>query len=428
MSEAELIEAMRPGTRSPSEARVEGDLGRFGLGLKTASFSQCRCLTVISRKDGRTSAAVWDLDTVVETNEWTLGILETATELKNSRLLGQTGTVVVWDKLDRLAGEGGEINERELDRSSAAVADYLALVFHRFLLGRASGSRSRIELFLNGAAIPPFDPFFTERAFQEPEDVFRYGDSRMKVRTYTLPHFSAVPKEDWERYAGQEGYLKNQGFYVFRGDRLIVYGTWFGLMRQGELTKLTRVALDLPTTLDATWKVDVKKASAQPPPEVRRYLRGLLERMNVTGRKVFRHKGAQATSNERLPVWRRIVTGEDVMYRVDLDHPAIAHLLEQCPTEALRGQVEAVLELVAGGLPLAALYNDVASSPESTLPANLSENALVASATAMAIQLYRKFSNRQRVIAMIRAAEPFSLSWDELEPVVLKVLDSVEEH
>lgn len=424
MSEFELIEAMRPGTKSPDQAREEGDLGRFGLGLKTASFSQCRRLTVISRKGGVTSAAVWDLNKVAETDDWTLGLPDSPTELEAARFLGQCGTVVVWDKLDRLAAEDGEIHEVEFDRSVASVADHLALVFHRFLLGRRG--KTRLELYLNDSPVMPFDPFFSERAFQDPEDVFRYGNTLMKVRTYTLPHFSSVSKVDWEKYAGAEGYVKNQGFYVFRGDRLIVHGTWFGLMRQGELTKLTRVALDLPTTLDSKWKVDVKKASAQPPPEVRRYLRGLLERMSTTGRRVFRHKGTQVTSKERFPVWQRVVAGEQVTYRVDLEHPAIVHLLEQCPPE-LRSRVEAILELVAGGLPLAALYNDVASSPENTLPAGLSAGAMLSSAQSMTIQLYQQFYDRNKVLAMMKVAEPFGSCWSDLESAVLATLDSVEE-
>lgn len=424
MSEAELIEAMRPGTKSPTQAREEGDLGRFGLGLKTASFSQCRRLAVVSRKSGVTSAAIWDLDRVVETNDWTLGLPESPGDLEAAFLLGESGTVVIWEKLDRLAGEDGDIHEGEFDRLLASVADHLALVFHRFLIGRRG--KPRLELFLNGSPIEPFDPFFSERSYQEPEDVFRYGDTLMKVRTYTLPHFSSVSRQDWERYAGKEGYLKNQGFYVFRGDRLIVHGTWFNLMRQGELTKLTRVALDLPTTLDARWKVDVKKASAQPPPEVRRYLRGLLERMSVTGRRVFRHQGTQVTSKERFPVWSRVVAGEQVTYRIDLEHPAIVHLLEQCPSD-LRRQIESILELVARGLPLAALYNDIASSPENTLAAGMSDDAMLSSATSMAVQLYRQFRDRNKVVAMMKVADPFGSCWSEIEPAVLESLGSVEE-
>lgn len=424
MSEAGLVEAMRPGTKSPTDARAEGDLGRFGLGLKTASFSQCRRLTAISRRDGRTSAAIWDLDRVVEEDDWTLQLPDDASSLAEASLLGRDGTVVVWEKLDRLAGEDGEIREEDFARLMATVEEYLALVFHRFLLGR--NGAPKLAIAVNGREIDAFDPFFSRKSFAWPEDYFKIGDTVMRLQTFTLPHYSSVSKSEWERHAGAEGYVKNQGFYVFRGNRLIVYGTWFSLMRQGELTKLTRVALDLPTSFDGHWKVDVKKASAQPPSEVRKYLRGLIEAINVPGKKVFKHKGTKAVAKERLPIWRRVVDGEHVSYVVDQEHPAIAHLLATSPSE-LVGQINAVLELVAGGLPLAALYNDVAASPETIHQAKLSSEALVTNATNAAKQLYEQLEDRAKVVAMMRVAERFAPVWGELEGPILETLDGMDD-
>ena len=424
MLEDELVEAMRPGTKSPTDAREEGDLGRFGLGLKTASFSQCRRLTVVSRKASLTCAATWDLDRVVATDDWTLDLPDEPQSLEVAALLKDTGTVVVWEKLDRLEGEDGTLLETEFARLISSVEDHLALVFHRFILGRR-GAR-QVAITINGRKIEAFDPFFPEQSVSDPEDFHKLGNTLMKVSTYTLPHFSRVSKKQWDRYAGPEGYVKNQGFYVFRGNRLIVYGTWFGLMRQGELTKLTRVALDLPTQFDAHWKVDVKKASAQPPPEVRKYLRGLVERMGRTGKTVFKHKGTKQTSKEYLPVWRRVVEGDHVSYEVDLEHPTIAHLLSETP-DNVRDEILAVFQLIAGSLPLAALYNDVASSPETTLPAEVSGEALNASAARAAKQLYEQFHDRDKVTAMIQVAEPFARYWSEVKHTVDAVLEKAEE-
>ncbi len=103
MSEAELIEAMRPGSKNPLDQRGDHDLGRFGLGLKSASFSQCRQLTVSSRKAHVTSAATWDLDKVVETNRWLLDLEDDLAAVAAADGLPETGTVVLWRKLDRLS-------------------------------------------------------------------------------------------------------------------------------------------------------------------------------------------------------------------------------------------------------------------------------------------------------------------------------------
>jgi len=403
----------------PLEVRGEGDLGRFGLGLKTASFSQCRRLTVISRTDDGAAAAVWDLDHVAREDAWALLIPDEPSDLASFPLLGERGTVVFWEQLDRLADEDGELREGEFNRLIGDLEEHLALIFYRFLLGR-SGAR-KLAITINGREVEAFDPFFTHRSFAGPEDFYRVADSVMKLQTFTLPHYSAVSKPEWEKYGGPEGYLKNQGFYVFRGNRLIVHGTWFGLMRQGELTKLTRVALDLPTTFDAKWKVDVKKASAQPPAEIRRYLRGRIENLNVPGKKVFRKRGQKAASSDYLPMWQRLVDGEQVTYEVDFEHPAVAHLIEGAP-EGHRSEIRDVLKLLATSLPLAAIYNDVAGSPEDIHPAALDNETLEASAGRMALNLYQRFPDEEKVITMLKVCEPFAARWAEVEASVRETL------
>jgi hypothetical protein len=72
MSETDLRAAMVLGSQDPRAHRDATDLGRFGLGLKTASFSQCRRLTVATKANKTTSAARWDLDLVTRTDEWLL--------------------------------------------------------------------------------------------------------------------------------------------------------------------------------------------------------------------------------------------------------------------------------------------------------------------------------------------------------------------
>ena len=99
MSETELLEAMRPGSKSPLDSRPQHDLGRFGLGLKTASFSQCRRLTVLTRSRGMTSCAVWDLDVIAKTDEWMVEVVSNTEHIPWSSKLGDSGTLVVWQKL-----------------------------------------------------------------------------------------------------------------------------------------------------------------------------------------------------------------------------------------------------------------------------------------------------------------------------------------
>ena len=64
MDETKLKSAIKFPSSSIDEQRQKSDLGRFGLGLKSASFSQTRNLTVLSRKKGSTnySGRTWDVE------------------------------------------------------------------------------------------------------------------------------------------------------------------------------------------------------------------------------------------------------------------------------------------------------------------------------------------------------------------------------
>ena len=241
-SEIELLEAMRPGTRSPLDDRSDHDLGRFGLGLKTASFSQSRRLTVLTRKAGITSCATWDLDTVAETDEWYVEIPEPIGDIRWADRLEHDGTLVVWQKLDRLVDPKNKADRKNLVRQIDETASHLELVYHRFLAGELG--LKRLSMFMNGTKLRPFDPFHTRHpaTSYEREEVFSLGGHEIRIQPFTLPHHKKVTVDEWNRYAGNEGYIKNQGFYLYREKRLIIHGTWFGLARQTELTKLGRPA------------------------------------------------------------------------------------------------------------------------------------------------------------------------------------------
>ena len=280
MSQDELFEAMRPGTKSPLEIRSTTDLGRFGLGLKTASFSQCRRLTVVTRQDSAVSCATWDLDTVSDRDRWVVEVPDGPEAVRWSERLEGNGTLVVWEKLDRLVGPGRPEDRRDLVRQLDEAATHVEFVFHRFLSGREG---KRLAITMNDRELRPFDPFHSNHPATQhhQEELISLDGVEIRIWPVTLPHHDKVTADEWRKYAGPEGYVSNQGFYLYRNRRLIVHGTWFRLARQLELTKLARVGIDIPNTLDAEWKIDVRKASAQPPAPVRERLRRIIERIGV---------------------------------------------------------------------------------------------------------------------------------------------------
>ena len=381
MTRDELLEAMRPGTQGPHEVRSDYDLGRFGLGLKTASFSQCRRLTVTTRKDGAVSCAVWDLDTVAARDLWVVETPPTTKGVRWSQRLDEDGTLVVWEKLDRLIGPDGQGARQDLVRQLNEAASHIEFVFHRFMAGRKG---KRISISLNNRNLRPFDPFHSKHAATQhhQEDIISLAGNTIRIWPVTLPHHEKVTDAEWKRHAGNDGYVSNQGFYLYRNRRLIVHGTWFRLARQLELTKLARVGIDIPNTLDAEWKIDVRKASAQPPAPVRDRLKKIIERMGVPSRRTYTVRGSKLTEHSRLPVWSRVQDKNRISYEINDEHPILAAFSDAVEPATAR-EFERILRLVASALPVEALHVDVSANPETIKSPEIALDDLVWMASSM---------------------------------------------
>ena len=214
-----------------------------------------------------------------------------------------------------------------------------------------------------------------------------------------------VTPAEWERYAGTEGYLRNQGFYVYRERRLIIFGTWFGLARQAELTKLARVRIDMPNSLDGAWKIDVKKASAQLPPPVRDRLRRIIEPLGAASKRVYRNKGRKLIEENRIPVWSRIQNKNQISYRINDEHPMVLDLLSRLPPET-RGDLLRVIEVAGASLPMDALFADLGGDSASVVGDGTSEQALRYAAVTTFAHLSKTGKSVEDVLTMMRVAEP----------------------
>lgn len=423
MTEHELLEAMRPGTIGPLNERALSDLGRFGLGLKTASFSQCRKLTVLTKKDGQISCAVWDLDTVVEKNDWYVELPVDFTVVPWHERLHDNGTLVVWEKLDRLLETPSEPNKRNLIREIDQTATHIEFVFHRFLAGQVP-KRNRVKFFLNGRELKPFDPFHSSHTATQidPREIFKFKGEKIRIQTYTLPHHSKVTKFEWQKLGGPEGYVKNQGFYLYRNYRLIMHGTWFGLARQSELTKLTRVQIDISNRLDAHWKIDVKKASAQLPPAVRERLKQLIERISGTSKRTYTIKGAKLATKSNLPVWERIQDKGQIRYGLRVKHPAFSHFLKKLDSEDSL-EFTNLLELISSTLPVDSLIADLGGKPELVDQQIYDSDKFAGLVKLTYLGLKENGLSCSDASTMMSVAQPFCLNWSKAKEIIER-LDS----
>lgn len=423
MAEAELIAAMRPGSQNPLATRDEPDLGRFGLGLKSASFSQCRRLTVVSRKSGETSVAIWDLDDVASRNEWAVQVPSDTSGIPAIDALGPTGTLVVWLKLDRLAGGITQNTAKRSEVINQRIAEterHLRIVFHRFM----EDSRPR-RIYLNGRMLKPLDPFARSHpaTIADPEETLALAQGEVKIQSFTLPHHKQMSSAEWEDIGGPEGHLKSQGFYLYRGRRLILHGTWFGLCRQSELTKLSRVKIDIPNSMDANWKIDVKKSSAQLPPVVRDRLKKVIERIQNGSKRTYHRRGQKLVDQERLPMWLRIQSEGQIRYKPNPDHPAFSDFAESLPEDLRRGFFNCI-ELVGASLPIEALHTDIAGVAEQIVSATVDEDTLVQAVQSTLKVLLGSGKEIKEISALMRDVDPFRSAWEDTQRIISRITDT----
>jgi Histidine kinase-, DNA gyrase B-, and HSP90-like ATPase len=351
-----LRNAMRLGSHDPRTVRRAGDLGRFGLGLKTASFSQCRNLTVSSTTNGPGAATRrWDLDHVRATARWEVFAAgdPVATKLDERHLSGSSGTVVLWQQLDRLLGRADTsrlVQENHFYRVADRVGEHLRLTFHRLMRGPG-----RVQLSVNGRALQPWDPFGEELPATQVigDEHLTYRGHRLRVRSFVLPHSSRLGQDEHDALAGPRGWNSQQGFYVYRNRRLIIAGDWLGLgFRRDEVTRLARIQLDLPNTLDEDWQLDVRKSVARPPAALADQLRRIAEATRTASVNVFRHRGRvlerQAPGGLSF-AWQQMVDKDRVSYRINREHPLVRNLAER---GADAGQVETLLRVLEETVPV----------------------------------------------------------------------------
>lgn len=261
-----LINAMKYGSDKRPDAK---SLGKFGLGLKTASTAFCKRLSVVSRPAANAAPlkVCWDLDFISETNKWNLLVPEVTdddTELLDEAAKGDPGTLVIWENIDRLFRKSySTLNgaRNALTRIITSLRYHIELVYQRFL-DTSYPAAPNVSIWLNGELVSPFDPFCRseEKTCElQPEDIDIEGtDASLHVCAYLLPRkdeFSTNEQAAKSRLGND-----TQGFYVYREERLIYSGDWMGMFKNEPHYSLLRVELSFDHRADEYLNVDIKKS------------------------------------------------------------------------------------------------------------------------------------------------------------------------
>lgn len=413
MSEDRLLEAMRFGGIGPDAARGATDLGRFGLGLKTASLSQCRQLTVASKVTGNLAGFTWDIDRIKKSGDrWELvdGLERLSSDALTRLASRKAGTVVTWRKID--------FGRREDKPDHAAfLADierldrHLGMVFHRFLDGDARA----IRINVNGRRVAAWDPFLEthEATIRSPEQPIRAPGGSVRVRGFVLPHRDRFTNEaDFDWAGGPDGWNSQQGFYVYRQKRLLSAGGWLGLGKgrawtREETSRLARIRIDIPNTVDEDWRIDIRKAIARPPDTIRKRIQSIAEDIRRKAREVFVHRGQYGARPQKNQVSRIWLVSHDARHRyaIQRDHELLALLKDQLNNSG-REVLDGLLDLIERTVPVDRVWLDVTEHGVPP-PKDVDVDEVVRSALSLARVMAKTGMRIEEAIAKVAAMDPF---------------------
>lgn len=410
MSNDELIQAMRPGSRNPLGDRSSKDLGRFGLGLKTASFSQCRRLSVISRKEeSATVFWTWDLDYVRDSGAWDIIKYLPEGDFENQLNTFKSGTVVIWNDIDRLVKNIRRDDNKALDKFlliMELVKKHLSMVFHRFI------ESGKVKIFFQHRLIPAWSPFLTSEAATQgfPEEPLLNG--RVTVKGYVLPHKSKLTEEKFLVAAGPKGWNGQQGFYVYRNERLLVAGDWLSMFRKEEHYKLARIEINLPNSLDAEWQIDIKKSVARPPLSLTDQLKAYAGKVRAQAVEVYRHKGKtvkQIPGQKFVPLWTDYKRGDKWFYKINREHPLIEKVKQQVLSEPEKS-IEMLIRFIEETIPAKSIYIKEAEEPEAQGKPfeGIKEELVLNAMQLMFTDLLHDGKSEEQAKAILLNTEPFN--------------------
>ncbi len=359
LNEKQLVDAMRPGSRNPLENRSEKDLGRFGLGLKTASFSQCRRVTVLTKSEENSPVYLtWDLDFVGQSGKWHL-LNYCPEEFINALDDLKTGTMIIWTNMDRIIPQNTVESDKKAHEKFMSQMDnvlkHLSMTFHRFIEDKD------FVLHCWDSPVKPWNPFLINESATQGFSIQNLGSGAV-VKGFVLPHKDKISEQVYKYAEGARGWNEQQGFYIYRKKRLLLAGDWLGLgrprFRKEEHAKLARLQIDIPNTLDAEWQIDIKKSTARPPQYCVDALEAYAKQVRSRAVEVYRHRGKVV---QTLPgttfqlLWQDKRKGDKWYFVVNREHSLISEIKKMAISDPDKA-IDTLLKFVEETIPTKASF------------------------------------------------------------------------
>lgn len=353
MDEMELVKSFKLGSNIPESQRSTNDLGRFGMGMKTASLSQSRCLHVVSKASDRyANGRSLDLDFIRE-NGWYLKKNDFARIIGKYNLDSyKSGTLIYWAKWDRAPKK-----EYLFNSLAKKLRDYLGLCFNKFI------SRGSLSITVNEVSVKAISPIpLDSEHYSGP----RHGPSGSELNGYLLKHPLKWDNNidyttSFNSYNLFNGIDAHQGIYIYRCNRLLTpYGGWLGLIKPLTATKLARVEIEYPNSADELWSLDITKTKARIPEEFQEEIKRLIKATRVQsltkigrGKRNIRIKTPERTGR----VWLSSENKELMCYvfQPNINHHVFQQMIKE--NRISEKDLKYIFKLIANNLPVSEIVN-----------------------------------------------------------------------
>ncbi|MDC0956588.1 ATP-binding protein [Flavobacteriaceae bacterium] len=425
MTKNEMLKALTLGGDGIESERSPNDLGRFGLGLKTASLSQCRKLTLLSKtKSKGINSLVFDLD-YISSNGWEVFEIENTknlieklgSRLENNKLLeAPSWTVVFWENLDKIKIPAVNGFYSELSK----VRKHFELIYHKF--------DGDIKMRLNGTLVDFWDPYKT--AISSEEKLYKYGlgdDTYYALKGHVLKHSSEFQnKSDYENQSKIGTFNQNQGFFVYRNKRLIYRGSWLGLYNKEHHYILARIEINLTNKLvsDLAWGVNISKSSVSIPRFTESDIRAECNRVRSEANNTFRFHGGVKKHKIRSknaettiqPIWnfesKGTKDGEKNQYKINIKHPLFDNFLKRVSADEMaQKEFKQILKYIENYLPVDNIF---ARRANNEVEQPLEDDSEIYEKFKGIMEIYKISMDESQAFNTLINIEPFnSLSFDK---------------
>lgn len=369
MSRDSLITAMTLGGRNPLEKRIASDLGRFGIGMKTASLSQCQTLTVISKTSTSDSSNCLRLDLYEQMkngiDDWVLfeGPRDESLAFTGKLELKNHGTLVLWERLDRIVATS--FTHKSFLDLIDVVYSHLSMVFHKYL----ENKDNLLTLRINERKVAPWDPFMKghiSKPWESPVVVKEGPWGLISVQSHVLPHKDRLSNSEFDNAAGPLGWNLHQGFYIYRNHRLLVHGGWLGLgagrsWTREEANRLARISIEISNAEDFEWNIDIKKSVARVPASLKDWLTQIAEDTRSRARRVLAYRSTPNTFRQGFEIsldgaWKSVTGSRGKQYKINRDDILVKRLFELVANE--RRIFEKILCYIEESVPVERVWLD----------------------------------------------------------------------